>query len=202
MKGNKQIGMIGGMIAVFTLVSILSITYASFTSRLEVTGSGTVASASWKIRFLNLTSANLTGKAAEITQPSIVANTDGVADTHIGDYAVTFKAPGDAVSYVFDVKNEGTFDAVISSINIPATPTVTGTGTNKATDEANVAKYLSYTLTYSDGTAINVGDTLAASESKTLKLTLAYSDKVKSDELPKNDVAISGLATTITYAQA
>lgn len=184
------------IIAIVAIVAVVGVGYAAFSSNLTINGKGTVKASSWKIKFANLSDANPTGKAQEITKPTISNN-----DTHIGDYAVTLKAPGDMVYYVFDVVNEGTFDAEISSITI-GTPECTGNGANADQDKTNVCNNLSYKLTYiDDNTDVAQGDTLAAGASATMKLALQYSSSVTAEQLPTNDVAISNLGVTIIYSQ-
>lgn len=185
------------LVALIALVAFVGVGYAAFHTDLTINGEGTVQSSSWKIKFLNLSDANKTGTATQITKPTISNN-----DTHIGDYAVTFTTPGDSINYTFDVKNEGTFDAEISSITID-TPECTGTGETGTTDGTNVCANLSYKLTYDDATNTEVkqGDTLNHGETKNMKLTLTYSSATTAEQLPKNDVAISNLEVTIVYSQ-
>lgn len=183
------------IIAVVALIALVGVGYAAFSTNLTINGKGTVKASSWKIKFSNLSNVNLTGKATEITKPTISNN-----DTHIGDYAVTFTAPGDSIDYTFDVVNAGTFDAEISSITVDK-PNCTGNGANATTDASNVCKNLSYKLTYADGTEVVQGDTLDAGETKNLKLALTYSSSITAEQLPTDDVAISNLEVTIVYSQ-
>lgn len=169
MKDSKKIKYIGIGIALCTFILCGTIVYAGFTKQLDIQGKATVKKSSWAIKFTNLQSAVKTGTATEVTAPTINTN-----DTKISEYDVTLTTPGDSITYNFDVKNEGTFDAKISSITIP-TPTCTGTGTTATTDENNVCNNITYTLT--------------------------YSADVESELLPSDDVAISNLAIAIIYAQ-
>lgn len=182
-------------IAVLLIIAVVGVGFAAFSTNLTINGTGKVKASSWKIRFDNLSAADLSGTATEVTAPTISNN-----DTHIGDYSVNFTTPGDSVVYTFDVKNEGTFNAKISSIII-GTPVCTGNGTNATADAEKVCQNLTYSLTYADGTSITENDTLNAEETKHLKLTLKYNDSVTSEQLPTDDVAITGLGTTIVYSQ-
>lgn len=182
-------------VAVVAIIAVIGIGFAAFSTELKINGKGTVKASSWKIRFDNISAASITGTATEVTPPTLSTN-----DTHIENYNVTFTTPGDSISYTFDVKNEGTFDAKISSIVI-GTPSCTGTGDNATQDANNVCKNLTYTLTYGDGSPIAQNDTLTASQTKSLKLTLTYNASVTASELPSNDVAISDLDATIVYSQ-
>lgn len=186
------------VVAVFALcIAILGLTigFASFSTNLVINGTGTVKSSNWEVRFENLQAVQLTGNAGEVTAPIINTN-----DTNIGDYDVTLNAPGDSVSYTFDIANNGTFDATITSVSIP-TPRCTGTGDNATVDATNVCNNITYSLNYSDGGAVNVGDTLASKEKKTVKLTLAYKDTVTADVLPSNDVTVENLGISMIYSQ-
>lgn len=194
MNNNTKYIKLGIALVAFLLCG--TIAFASFTQQLDIQGKATVNKSSWSIKFANLQSVVKTGTATEVTAPTINTN-----DTKISEYDVTLTTPGDSVSYTFDVVNEGTFNAKISSITIP-TPLCTGNGTTATTDENNVCDNLTYTLTYANGTPVAVDDTLNAGETKSLKLTLTYSASVAAAALPKDDVSISNLAISIIYAQS
>lgn len=183
------------IVAICVAVAGLTVGFAAFSSTLTINGTGTVKASNWQVRFENLSAVTKTGTASEVTAPTINTN-----DTNIGDYDVTFTTPGDSISYTFDVANNGTFDAEVTTVTIP-TPTCTGTGANAETDATNVCNNLTYTLTYADGTAINVADALTASQKKTLKLTLTYGTSITADKLPSDDVEISNLGITVLYSQ-
>lgn len=193
---KKKFGFLAAIVAVLAVIVVLGISYAAFTQQLELDGTATVNKSSWKIKFVDLEKVVTTGTAKEVTPPSIETG-----DTKVGNFAVTLTTPGDSVSYKVKVKNEGTFNATLSSKNIP-TPTCTGTGANEETDASNVCKHLEYTLTYADGTQINTGDSLNAGTSKELLLKLVYKTDITAQELPIDDVQITNLATTLIYNQA
>lgn len=197
MKRGKNKDVKIAMIALLIVSSIaITIGYASFSQILSIDGEATVEKSTWKISFANLSSAVLSGTAVENTHPSI--SSDG---TELSSYNVNFTTPGDSVTYTFDVVNTGTFNASLSSIVIP-TPVCTGSGDKATTDASNVCNHLVYSLTYSDGSAINNGDSLNKETSRTLKLTLTYKDDITAGELPSNDVAISNLGITMYYSQS
>lgn len=183
------------ILAVVLLLTIVGVGYAALSTNLTINGAGKVNSSSWKIKFSNLGEATLGGQATEVTKPTISNN-----DTHIGDYVVTFTSPGDSIEYALDVVNLGTFNAEISSITVD-TPTCTGSGDTAINDAKNVCDYLTYTLTYADGTAVEQGDTLNIGETKSMKLKLAYLSNVLAEQLPSDDVTIADLEVTIVYTQ-
>lgn len=184
------------IIAAIAAITAVGIAYAAFSSQLNINGNAKVTASSWKIKFSNLAAVTTTGEAKEITAPTI-----NEEDTKIGDYSVSLTNPGDTVTYKFDVVNEGTFDAKVSSVTIP-TPTCTGTGDTAVVDSNNVCSNITYTLTYDDGTNVQMNDTLNKGETKSMILTLKYANSVTSEQLPKNDVVISDLSTTIVYSQS
>ena len=173
------------------LVAVLGLTvaFAALSQTLTINGSATVNTASWDIHFKNLSTPTLTGNAAVTTAPTI--DTKG---TTIGNYALKLTKPGDSVTYTFDVENKGTINAKISELVKAAKPTCTGTGAAATADAKIICDGLTYTLTY---TAVAKEDTLNANQTKNLTLKLAF----ESNSLPADDVSISDLGITITYAQ-
>ncbi|MCI8394066.1 MAG: hypothetical protein HFH86_01115 [Bacilli bacterium] len=183
------------ILAICIAVVGLTVGFAAFSSALTINGTSTIKSSSWQVRFENLSAVTKTGTATEVSAPTVNTN-----DTNIGDYDVTLTTPGDSISYTFDVANNGTFDAEVTTITIP-TPTCTGNGANAEIDAKNVCDNLNYTLTYEDGTAITATDAILAGQRKRLKLTLTYSNTVTAEKLASDDVAISNLGITILYSQ-
>lgn len=177
------------------LVAVLGLTvaFAALSQTLTINGSATVNTASWDIHFKNLSTPTLTGNAAVTTAPTI-----DTKETTIGNYALKLTKPGDSVTYTFDVENKGTINAKISELVKAAKPTCTGTGAAAAADAKIICDGLTYTLTYTEGgAAVAKEDTLNANETKNLTLKLAF----ESNSLPADDVSISDLGITITYAQ-
>ncbi|MBO5138353.1 MAG: hypothetical protein J6B89_01795 [Bacilli bacterium] len=184
------------MVAVVALICIMGIGFAALSTTLSINGAGTVKASSWNVEFDNLSAVSKTGTAVEVTAPTISDN-----NTHIGDYDVTFTTPGDSISYSFDVKNTGTFNAEISSI-VVSTPSCTGSGDTATVDATNVCNNLTYKLTYTDsGALVSQGDTLDSNSTKNMTLSLSYNSAATANLLPTNDVAISNLEVTIIYSQ-
>ena len=73
-------------------------------------------------------------------------------------------------------------------------PTVTGV--SPAQDV-----YTNYTFTHSDGTAIQVGEQLAAGASKKFKVRVEYDRNITSAQLPTSPQTMN-LAVTMAYEQA
>ncbi len=193
MKSERQAKGLA-IVAIVLAIGGLSIGFAAFSQTLNINGAATVEASNWDIHFENLSAVSLSGTAVEVTAPSLDASA-----TTISNYDITLTTPGDSATYTFDVVNDGTFDALVTSTTIP-TPTCTAAG--DAIDATNVCNHLTYTLTYADDSAIQANDALAAGATANLKLTLTYDNTITAAELPNSEVTISGLATAIIYGQA
>lgn len=193
---KKSFGVMGIIVLCVTISAIFGIVYAAFTQNLTINGKATVKKSSWSIKFSNLGTVQKTGSAAQVTAPTINTN-----DTKISEYSVSLTKPGDSITYTFDVVNDGDYDAKLSTITIP-TPTCTKTTNGTDADATNVCSNLTYSLTYDDGTALAVNDTLNAGATKSMKLTLTYNSNASAAQLPTADVSISNLGITLTYTQA
>jgi conserved repeat domain len=171
------------VIALCLSVLGLSIGFAALSQTLLVNGTGTVKGNTWDIKFTDLSTPTLVngglrGSAAIETAASISTGTTMTFD-------VSFVLPGDRVIYDFKVTNSGTIPAKITNVLL--------SGVSEA-----LAKDVNYYFTYAGGTALAIGDTLAAGESKDLKLTVEFDQDA--DSLPATDVVLS-LGATIVYGQ-
>ena len=188
--------------ALIISIVAIGIGFAAFSQNLTINGSASVQTSSWKVKFSDLSSATLTGTAAEVTKPT-------KSDTTIETYNATFKTPGDSVSYKIKVSNTGSYNAKITTATIPV-PTCTGKSgeTTAEADAGKVCDKLTYTLVYdtddtqSAGQAVQVGDTLDAGETRPMLLTLKYTEFTDATLLPAADVSISNLGVTLVYSQA
>ena len=184
----------------FVAVVTLTIAYAAMSQQLNITASATVAnkSAAWNVHFTTAT-CTPSGKAQVTTAPTTSA-------TDISGLAVKLRAPGDSVTCTFNVQNEGTLNAKISSYTAP-TGTVGGSGADKTLVQNNIQYSLVYgTGDTKAGSAPAVNDTLngkvtatPSGQSRPLKLTIAY--KSTATDLPSTDVSITNIHANFTYAQ-
>ena len=114
--------------------------------------------------------------------------------------SATLKAPGDSITYTFDVTNAGSINAKITGIN-PTTPgktcapATTGGSSSAAT---TVCNGITYTIQYTvGGKNLAVGDTLTAGETKQITMKVAKTDNTLASE----DVTVTATPMTITYSQ-
>ncbi len=184
------------------LVGVIGVAVAAFSTNLYVRGTATVRSTVWDIHFENLQEAVITGSKAKVnTKPTIQTSVQNMPQAAIKEYDVELKDPGDAIEFTFDVKNGGDLDAVLNTItmNTGAALSCSSTNTSEAT---KVCAKLNYTLTYANnGAAVSVGDKLDAGVSKTMKLKLEFDSSATADDLPSEDVMVSGLAVILNYGQ-
>ena len=180
-----------GMIALILGALGITVAFAAIQTTLQISGTATMNTATWDVKFQNLSAPTLTGNASVTTAQTLTS-------TVIGTYAVELTKPGDSVTYTFDVTNSGSLPAVIGTYTKAATPTCTGTGGNAVADAALICADLTYTLTYtSGGAAVAQGDTLAASQTKNLTLKISYDG----EDLPTDDVNITDMGITIVYVE-
>lgn len=188
-----------GMLCLMVSIVAISFAYASLTHTLDIqfSDSGDGSREKWEIVFDNISDPNISGNAKPEGSPYIKSATT------IANFETTFYAPGDSISYTFDVENKGTFNAMVSSIQV-TNPTCIGSDS----DCRNVLKHVRYALTYDDGKEIIPGDILYSSNdkilgdnNKKLKMSLIYSNNINASELPKNDVLITNIEAVILYEQ-
>lgn len=193
------------LIAVLSVLALVCVGYAAFSVSLSINGVATVDKSSWSIKFKSACTNSNDCFVASNTQNGVEPKTKivtypNLTDTTISDWVVSFSTPGDSISYTFNVVNDGTFNAKISTFELP-TPVCTGFGTNAETDAKNVCDNTEYTLKDSNGNDIEVGRTLSAGQSDKMILSLTYKASIKSADLPENDVKISNLGFPIIYTQ-
>lgn len=191
-RSTKVIALIAMLVAIVGV----SIGFAAMSTQLNIAGTAEMNPATWSIKFENLSAASVTGAATEVTAPTI----NGTSTT-IGTYAVNLTKPGDSVKYIFDIKNAGTMNAILSSFTKSATPTCVGTGANAIADAALVCANLVYSLKYTvaPGDPITQNDTLTAGQARQAELLISYPSSVT--VLPDAKVTITGLGITLVYTQ-
>ena len=180
------------IVSIFILIIAvigLSIAYAAMSEILSITGTAKMNSADWNIKFENL-SVEKTGDATFVL-PTL-------SDTSLLDYEVNLTKPGDSVTFIFDVTNNGNIDAVLGTVT-KGKPECNGVGSNATSDSKTVCNNLIYSLKYEDGSDVKVGDTLDKKEVSKMKLQLVYNSDAS--VLPNDDVTVKGLDINVIYNQ-
>ena len=176
--GNKKFV----VIAVILLIAI-SIGYAALSTTLSINGTANIASSSWDIHFANLQTT--TGSVTPTTAPTV----SGTSTTSL-TWAVSLAEPGDFYEFTIDAVNGGSINAKIAE-----------NGITKTTLTPTQDTYVNYTVTYSDGTAIAAGDTLAKSgetgSTKTIKVRVEFDPNVTAEQL---NALTDSLALTLNFS--
>lgn len=190
MKDNKKMLQILSLALLFVAVVCISVGFAALSTSLTVTGAAKVIPATWKIKF---TANSFNNYSTSATSGS---TTPTMTDTTFSGYEIVLSKPGDKGSYTVTVENQGSIDAALTTVNLGDTLTYAG---SSAADEQIVRDNVTYTLTWADGTAIAVGDTLAHGTSKDLIITAEYSSTAT--QIPEDSVTITGRDLTMIYSQ-
>ena len=167
----------------FTLLFLLAISigvgYAYLTSVLKINGTTNISKNTWDVHFEDISMITNTTDSSEptLTEEDTVIN-----------FTTNLKVPTDEYSFSVNVVNAGSIDAMLSEVV-------------KAGVSTTQAKYTEFSVTYLDGTAINVKDKLGAGESLPLKVVVRYKDDITAADLPSSDQTLS-LSITLTYVQA
>lgn len=172
---NKKV-----VLYVCLLILCISIGYAALSMTLNITGESSIKSAKWDIHFDNLV---VDSASVSATGPATINQSKNTID-----YTVKLSKPGDSYSFTVDVVNSGTIDAMVS--------VVSNTGIS---DEQK--KYVSYSVTYSNGLEVNTKDSLNAGDKRKLKVEVRYRTDLSASDLPNEDKPLD-LTFKVTYVQA
>ena len=175
-RSKKKTGLITILLI---LVLLISVGYAAISTSLSINGNATIKAQKWLVYFTNIQTT-----AGGVT-PTTAPTTSGTSTTEL-TWAVPLSTPGDFYEFTVDVKNDGSYDAMIGSLS----------NTTLTTEQA---KYLDYKVTYSDGATIEQYDKLESGETETLKVRVEF--KSEPEELPSTAQQIT-FTYTSNYVQA
>ena len=183
-----------------TLLLILlavSVGYAALSTQLKINGTTNISKNTWSV-YWDEESISITQGSKGNTEPDVVNGDDGSSNTKV-TWEVTLDLPGDFYEFTIDAANAGTVDAMITGI----TPTV----------PANLPSYISYSVTYANGTApannhllakgTKSGNTIIPTTQK-YKVRVEYLDTVTPDDLDEIDDEgdTYQFSYQVTYGQA
>lgn len=166
-------------VALVVSLLVVSVGFAVLSTSLNITGTTSINSSGWSVKFKTDT--------ISVTSGSVSATTPTVTGDTTLAFSPTLATPGDFYEFTIDVKNEGTINAKITSIT-PISLTVAQ------------QKYATCTVTYSDNTAIAQNDKLAAGASKKIKVRVEYKTDITSSDLPSENQTLN-LTYGLTYGQ-
>ena len=166
---------------VFFVFASVTVGYAALSTTLSITGKGTLSKNSWDIHFENLVIVD-NGASAVTTAPTIDSTKTKIS------FNITLSKPGDTYEFTVDAVNKGTIDAMLSGFST----------TSLTTDQQ---KYLTYTVTYSDGATISTKDYLKKGTSETIRVKVRFKEDLTSADLPSSAETLN-LTATLIYVQA
>lgn len=192
------------IVAVLVSILALGVGFSALNQALTINSTTKIKVASWDLHFepldnktVNYVMPSLTGAAKDITGVSdtVTTGTGAKVEATSITLAAELSQPGDKAVYEFQVVNDGTINATLSSI----------TGLEDLSDYAS--KNVNFTLEYDGKSVTSVNDvvdkTLNAEASKTIKLTVEYDKNTTEEQLEAltQDVKINK-TIVFNYVQA
>lgn len=160
------------IVALLIAVVFMSVGYALLSTELDVSGTSKIIDPVWDVKIVSISSTETEGYGTSINA--------SVENKSRAKFNAQFQMPGDKVTYVINVKNEGTMDAKLNSITI--------------TPENYSEGFIVYTI---DG--LEAGDTLNAGESKMFTLSASYNSE--KTETPGIDDLTKEITLILDYIQ-
>ena len=207
MENKKSFGVIGLVVLCLAVSALFGVAYAAFTKDLTISGSATVTSNKWDVKFSNIAkNTTITTSGLTITN---IPTIDTAGTTTISGWSASFTEPGQKAAFDITVKNYGDFDAKYNGgtdlTNI--TPVCKVSGDSTHADAVKVCNNISIDLKKGNDTlTTSNASTLVASTHDTETYTLIVSYNVDANDdngssLPTNTVDVEIPTITLTYQQ-
>ena len=171
------------LVALIVAVLGLTIAFAALSQTLTINGRASMGSSQWDVHFENLSNANITGDATEVSKPQI---TDG--GITVNNMNVSLVKPKDKVEYTVEIVNDGSITAKVEKIQM-----------TELTEEQS--KYLEFYANYSDGRSVSESDILEPNQREVVKIVIGFKENLTAEDLPKETTTID-LSLTIDYVQS
>ena len=169
----------------------ITVAYATLSQNLDISGVAKVGKTSWNIHFTKVLTPKAEGyaeggKATLNSDSTVLTVSEGI-----------LKVPGDTITYVFDVINEGDLDAEVETV---LTTIDSCKASDNTTDVTMYCDKIKYDLVYKDTKeAVKKNDQLLKGESKTLNLIITYDKNKELTSLPSTEIVLSNITSTINY---
>ncbi len=171
------------VVVLLIVIAGLTVAFAALSTTLNINGTAYLDAAKWGIKFENLSEPVKVGTATTTGTAKI----EETKSAEINGINVSLSTPGDKVTYTVDLVNEGTINAKIDKIE-------------KATLTEEQQKYLTFKVTYKDGTEVREGDILSKGERKNLIITIEFIKDLTKEDLPTSTNTIS-LSYKLNFVQ-
>ena len=169
----------------------ITVAYATLSQNLNISGVAKVEKTSWNIHFTKVLTPKAEGyaeggKATLNSDSTVLTVSEGI-----------LKVPGDTITYVFDVINEGDLDAEVETV---LTTIDSCKASDNTTDVTMYCDKIKYDLVYQDTKeAVKKNDQLLKGESKTLNLIITYDKNKELTSLPNTEIVLDNINSTINY---
>ena len=176
-KNNKNL-----IYSILLLILLsIGIGYAYLTSNLSITGATEIAANSWDIHFANLV---VNENSVDATTPAAIDTNDDTSIT----YTVKLNRPKEFYEFTVDVVNEGSLPGKVSISSLSGIT-------------AEAEDIVDYSITYTNGNPVQVGDILNAGATKHIKVRVYYNDEIDIEDLPSTNLNLT-LTYTLQYVQS
>ena len=138
------------IVAMLIAITFMSAGYVLLSEQLDVRNAITSVNPVWDVKILSISSIETEGYAQSIQE--------SIENKYVVNFNSEFQTNGDKITYVINVRNEGTIAAKLSSIII---------------NPKYENEYLTYTVE-----GIEVGDKLNIGESKMFTFTIEYNNEI------------------------
>ena len=169
----------------------ITVAYATLSQNLDISGVARVGKTSWNIHFTKVLTPKAEGyaeggKATLNSDSTVLTVSEGI-----------LKVPGDTITYVFDVINEGDLDAEVETV---LTTIDSCKASDNTTDVTMYCDKIKYDLVYQDTKEeVKKKDQLLKGESKTLNLIITYDKNKELTSLPNTEIVLDNITSTINY---
>ena len=169
----------------------ITVAYATLSQNLDISGVAKVGKTSWNIHFTKVLTPKTEGyaeggKATLNSDSTVLTVSEGI-----------LKVPGDTITYVFDVINEGDLDAEVETV---LTTIDSCKASDNTTDVTMYCDKIKYDLVYQDTKEeVKKKDQLLKGESKTLNLIITYDKNKELTSLPSTEIILDNITSTINY---
>lgn len=184
----------------------MTIAYAALTRTLTISDNQVTITTDWNVHFAR--SATATSAAATSTGSTATAaitQQPTLTDTTISGLRATFQKPGDKVEFYFDIVNDGSIDAKLSTATY-TTPTCTSSdsGVPAATLSNFCSNNINYSIVYTDTLqAPETDDNLyaAPNEPNVRHCLLTIELDPETQTIPSGTITVSNIGATFVYVQ-
>lgn len=172
-KKKKELSIV---LLLLVAVVIMTVGFANYTQRLNITGNVTVKGKPWDVRYVANSINETTGTGAVSATSASVNNTDF-------SFTVTLQKPGDFYEATIKPHNYGTIGAELTTVTM-------------STLNSQQQNYLEYTVTVNDApytqtTTLQTPLALAAGAEHTVKVKVLYKQPNDASLLPAEDVNVT-----------